>query len=151
VIETQRDLLANIKNQMFRHQMTVPDLAAACGLTPSGMYSLLEGVAVPKLIYLEKMARRFKCSVADLFGARGAVAKDAPTLSEALRVIEREAERIAKQPDLSHVPNDLLALLATSGAAEFEAIRRTLLAMASGKERAKVLRKKRSKLSDAVS
>lgn len=110
--ETHKNLLANIRNQMVRHKMDVPDLASACGLSASGLYQILEGTNAPKIPYLETMAKLFGLNVADLFGEP--VAQRMPTIHEALRVIQAAAERIEQVDKATHGPKrELLDLVAT--------------------------------------
>jgi transcriptional regulator with XRE-family HTH domain len=129
---TQRHLLANIRNQMARHRIAVPELAEHCGLTASGMYQILEGAAAPKIPYLEKMAERFGLTVADLFGEP--VAQRMPTIHEALSVIQKHVEASAKGPDLSRVPDDILHWLSNASLDDFAMIRAVLHGDAIGRE-----------------
>lgn len=143
VTELQKNVITNIKHQMFRHQIDVPDVAAALGMSTSGVYKILAGTVEADFAQLERLARLFKTTVGNLMGST--VAKDAPTLSESLRVIEREAERIAKQPNLSSVPPEILAWLSTAGPSDFDRLRIAIEGSAMGKEGMKAVRDKRVK------
>ena len=140
VLSLKQGLIAAIKHEMFRHKLEVPDLAAALGMSASGVYKLLAGTVELRPDEIEKLARLFRVSPAKLLG--GPVARDRATIHEAFEVLQEEYERIAKQPDLSRVPADILSRLPTCGDAEWAAFRVAVEGIAIGKEHAKTVRNK---------
>jgi transcriptional regulator with XRE-family HTH domain len=148
--EAQKDLITNIKHEMFRWKLEVPDVAVALGVSGGWVYKLLAGNAESITFdHLDRLARLFNTTPGSLMGAP--IAKDKPTIHEAFDVLREEFERMAKQPDLSRVPPDLLSRIAVASEAEFRAITVALEGAAIGKEAAKALKNKGTKSKSSAS